>query len=269
MERSGRSGDLGRQRRRWELAPPVRGVLLDFNGSLSDDESLLCELFGQIFSERLGIVLDAEEYYSSLAGSSDVDIVRRVLASCGKDEDDQLAAEILDEKVLWYCREISERPRIHPDAAAFVRRVAEVVPVGVVTGAAHAEVDYALEVAGLAGVIRIVVAGEDVERGKPDPQGYELGLHGLAGAPHGLALLDAASVVVFEDSVAGLRAAKAAGMQRIGVMGTTDPILLEAESAGVVDGLTVEVAEALLTSLATGDSATSDSATSERVTDGP
>ncbi len=273
-ERSGRSSGLVRSGWILGLASPVRGVLLDFNGSLSDDESLLCDLFGQIFSESLGIVLDAEEYFSSLAGSSDVDIVRHVLRSCGRGEDEQLVAEILDEKVRRYCREISERPRIHPDAVAFVRRVAELLPVGVVTGAVHAEVDHALEVAGLTDAIRVVVAGEDVERGKPDPQGYELGLyelaraayalarapHELARAPHELALLDAASVVVFEDSVAGLRAAKAAGMQCIGVTGTTDPTLLEAEAAGVVDGLTVEVAEALLTSLVTGDSATGDSA---------
>jgi len=54
-----------------------------------------------------------------------------------------------------------------------------------------------------------IVTGEDVSRSKPDPEGFSLLAKTLGVAPE--------CCVVFEDSVAGLTAAKAAGMQTIAV----------------------------------------------------
>jgi sugar-phosphatase len=51
---------------------------------------------------------------------------------------------------------------------------------------------------------QVLVAAEDVLRGKPEPDPYLLGAHRLARAPE--------DCVVFEDSVPGIRAARAAGV---------------------------------------------------------
>jgi glycerol 3-phosphatase-1 len=64
-----------------------------------------------------------------------------------------------------------------------------------------------------------LIAAEDVENGKPDPQGYLLGYRrlGLAEEEHGSG---ARSAVVFEDAPAGVRAGKAAGFKVVALATT-------------------------------------------------
>ncbi len=58
----------------------------------------------------------------------------------------------------------------------------------------------------------VLVTAEDVERGKPDPQGYLLAACRLG--------VEAGSCLVVEDSPAGVRAAKAAGMTCLALLTT-------------------------------------------------
>jgi len=57
-----------------------------------------------------------------------------------------------------------------------------------------------------------LISGDDVERGKPDPEGYLSAAAALGVAPN--------QCVVVEDAPAGLEAARAAGMRTIGITGT-------------------------------------------------
>jgi sugar-phosphatase len=59
---------------------------------------------------------------------------------------------------------------------------------------------------------QILITGDDVERGKPDPEGYLAAAAILGVAP--------SACVVVEDAPAGLAAARAAGMRSIGIAGT-------------------------------------------------
>ena len=80
----------------------------------------------------------------------------------------------------------------------------------------------------------MLVCLEDVQRGKPDPQGYLMARDALAdhvGRP-----LPADQVLVFEDSEQGLRAALAAGMPCIVIAGTAPAERLTG-AAGIVRGL--------------------------------
>ncbi|BEV72314.1 MULTISPECIES: HAD family hydrolase [unclassified Paludibacterium] len=58
----------------------------------------------------------------------------------------------------------------------------------------------------------VMICGEEVERGKPDPEGYLKAAQRLKVAP--------ADCVVFEDAPAGLQAGLAAGMQVVALAGT-------------------------------------------------
>ena len=53
----------------------MRALLLDFNGTISDDEPLLCRIFIELFAEE-GKPLTEEEYYERLAGLADREIVQ-------------------------------------------------------------------------------------------------------------------------------------------------------------------------------------------------
>jgi beta-phosphoglucomutase-like phosphatase (HAD superfamily) len=50
-------------------------VIFYFNGTLSHDEPILCEIFCELFAEQ-GRLLSAQEYFDEFAGLSDPEIVR-------------------------------------------------------------------------------------------------------------------------------------------------------------------------------------------------
>jgi beta-phosphoglucomutase-like phosphatase (HAD superfamily) len=52
---------------------PARAVIFDFNGTLSHDEPILCEIFSELFAEH-GRPLSVQEYFDELAGLSDPEI---------------------------------------------------------------------------------------------------------------------------------------------------------------------------------------------------
>jgi len=98
-------------------------------------------------------------------------------------------------------------------------------------------ITHSLEITGL---FDTTVADRDVLRGKPDPEGFLLAAERLGVAP--------SSCVVIEDAIAGVRAAKNAGMKCIAVTNTHPAERLK-EADRVVDSLeivTVNTIESVL-----------------------
>lgn len=190
---------------------PARAVVFDFNGTLSDDEPILCEIFQELFAEQ-GRPLSRQEYFDELAGLSDPEIVRTWLGG-----DHPATAWVLAERVSRYRARVGGGTSIAEAGREAVRYAAARVPVALVSGAARAEIEPVLEAAGLASCFTAIVPAEDVERGKPDPEGYERALELL---DSGLA---AADVVALEDTEAGVAAAKEAGMRCLALVGTLTP----------------------------------------------
>lgn len=90
----------------------------------------------------------------------------------------------------------------------------------------RANLELTVAECGLDGRFRAIVAGEDVTRGKPDPQVFL-----LAASRAGV---DPSRSIVFEDAPVGVRAAKAAGMQAVGVTSSHDAQALWDAGADVV-----------------------------------
>ena len=183
----------------------MRALLVDFNGTLSEDEPILCRIFQELFAEA-GKPLTEHEYYGQLAGFSDREIVRMWL---GRDDE-----AILERKVARY-RQLADGSTVSEDAREAVHVAAESVEVAVVSGSSRTEIEPVLEAAGIRQSITLVVSEEDVARSKPDPEGYLIALHLL-----GVGSADATAV---EDSPAGVAAAKAAGLRCIGVTTSFGP----------------------------------------------
>ncbi len=194
----------------------ARAVIFDFNGTLSHDEPILLAIFQELFAEY-GRPLSAEEYFDELAGRSDPEIVRTWLGA-----DHPAVDEVIERRVDRYRELAADGSTVPEEVREAVRFAAERVPVAVVSGAARAEIEPVLEAAGLAGHVRVVVAAEDVPRGKPAPDGYLRALELLDGE------LVASDVLVLEDAEAGIAAAKTAGMRCIAVLGTLSPERLAA-----------------------------------------
>jgi len=181
----------------------TRAVIFDFNGTISDDEPVLDRLFCAMASD-LGAPMTSEDYYRDLAGLSDVEIVKRIVARSGASAD---VDALLREKIARYKAIVAEAPTIGDDVAAFVRAVAGRVPVAIASGAVREEVEHVLRIAGLLELFAAIVTVDDVEHGKPDPEGYLLALERLGEG------IGPADVLVFEDADAGVQSAKAAGMR--------------------------------------------------------
>jgi beta-phosphoglucomutase len=192
------------------IKPPA--VVFDFNGTISDDEPLLAELFVQVFGE-IGIEVTEERYFGEFAGYSDAEIVERILSEAGR-RDPAIARGLLDRRAELYLARAGAGETVHPAVAACVREIAGRVPVAVASGAVRVEVEAVLRGAALWPLLAAVVTADDVVHGKPDPEGYLIALDRL-----GVSGSDALS---FEDTHLGVMAAVAAGMRCVGV-GTTVP----------------------------------------------
>ena len=107
------------------------------------------------------------------------------------------------------------------------------------SGAYRREIEPVVARAGLADAVRVLVAADDVTRGKPDPEGYLRALEALGDD------LEPADVVAFEDTEAGIASARAAGLRCLAVRGT-----LAGRAArggrGIVDAIDVELVRSLV-----------------------
>ena len=212
---------------------PVRAVIFDFNGTLSHDEPILCEIFCELFAEH-GRPLSAQEYFDELAGLSDPEIVRAWLG-----RDHPSVDEVIERRIARYRELVADGSSVPDPVREAVRYAAERVPVAIVSGAAREEIEPVIGAAGLAASIRTIVGAEDVADGKPDPAGYLRALELLDGG------LEASEVVVFEDTEAGIASAKAAGLRCIAVLGTLAPERL-ASADEIVPAIDVELMQRLL-----------------------
>jgi beta-phosphoglucomutase len=208
---------------------PVRALLFDFNGTLSDDERVQCEIFRELFAEHRP--LSEAEYFDELAGLSDPEIVAQWLGA-----DHPAAAQLLEGRTRLFLERVGDGSTVAPDVREAVLRAVGRARLAVVSGAARSEVETVLRAAGIA-VFDVIVSAEDVTRGKPDPEGYlrALDLLGLRGA----------RAAAIEDTPPGVTAAKAAGLYCVAVLGTVHRERLR-EADEIVPRLDDELVDRLL-----------------------
>lgn len=189
--------------------PGCRAVIFDFNGTLSDDEPILYRVYAEIFAEQ-GRPLSHRQYVDQLAGLSDEEIMRGWLGD--RDDIDRLVTERVDR----YCA-VCDGATITPQMRGAVRYAAERVPLAIVSGASAVEIDAVVKAAELDDAFSVIVTSDAVSNGKPNPDGYRVALDALGLHVTGL---HPGEVTAFEDTEAGVVAAKAASLRCIGVLGT-------------------------------------------------
>ncbi|MDX2205284.1 MAG: HAD-IA family hydrolase [Hyphomicrobiaceae bacterium] len=171
-------------------------LLFDMDGTLIDATKLIDRIW-IAWSKRHGI--DPLQVLSGSRGQRIVDTVRAHAPAS------DVAAE-----VDWLSRQAHDEP-IGPDAMPGAAAFLAGIPGdrwAVVTSAMRPLAEHWLATAGLP-CPSVLVTGDDVADGKPDPGGYLLALTRLACPP--------ARAVVFEDAPAGIEAACRAGIRVIGI----------------------------------------------------
>jgi HAD superfamily hydrolase (TIGR01509 family) len=200
----------------------LRAILFDFNGVLIDDEPIHCELLRRVLDEE-GIAIDEDEYYRDYVGFDDGAALRFAFEREGRPLDEMTLRRLCARKAAYYQEALRERPYpFFPGAIDLVRDAAAAgLPLGIVSGALRSEIEPALRQEALGEAFKVVVAAEDVDRSKPDPEGYLIGLAELnARPPLPERLLHPHEVLAIEDTAAGLEAARRAGLTTLGVAHT-------------------------------------------------
>jgi len=176
--------------------------LFDMDGTLIDTEVLWVEATALFFKDY-GLDVPPERTRSIVYGRAWPDVHATIVAEHPPVA--HLALQEMDAAMRPHFERMrNERDvRIEP-SIALLRRLAEHRPVTIVSGSHRADVAHGIEMMGLGELIPFFLGAEDYSPGKPHPACYLNAAERLAVAPE--------ACVVFEDSAAGVSAAKAAGM---------------------------------------------------------
>jgi HAD superfamily hydrolase (TIGR01509 family) len=188
-------------------------TLFDYNGVLANDETVHLAAFQDALAP-LGVTLSEAEYWEKYLGFDDTGAFDAILRDAGRPADAAFIAALVEAKRPLYRARAEALLPLFPGATELIRRRAAAGPVGIVSGALRDEIELGLTALGVRELIVSVVAAEDARASKPDPHGYLLGIEALAKL---VDARDAARALVIEDSLAGIEAAKSAGLPCIAV----------------------------------------------------
>lgn len=128
--------------------------------------------------------------------------------------------------VLFY--ELMKSVRTFPGIESLIHRIqAAGLKLGIATSSQKRHLSYILDRFGWEPVFDVKVCAADITKSKPDPEIFLMAAQRLGVEP--------AACAVVEDSINGLRAAKAAGMYAIGIT-TTFPRQALSDADQIVDG---------------------------------
>lgn len=216
----------------------LEAIIFDFNGVIVDDEAILFDLYNRALAEE-GIALDRAEYLARYLGMANRDMFAQILGDRGRERRGGVVARLVARTSELYVAAVGDHPPFVPGAQDLVRKAAARYPLAIASGAPRGEIEWVLEKGGICEAFAAIVAMEDVSAGKPDPEiflatlaalnevrppGTHSAFGGRASAmPLGARPIRPAGCLVFEDSLKGIEAARAAGMRSVGVATSYDP----------------------------------------------
>jgi HAD superfamily hydrolase (TIGR01509 family) len=219
--------------------------LFDYNGVLADDESVHLDAFRDALAP-LGISISERQYLERYLGFDDRGAFRAILSDAGREPSEAEIAQLIADKKPLYLARAQTQLATFPGAGELVRRRASAGPVGVVSGALRDEIRLGLERLGLTGLVTPIVSAEDTLACKPDPEGYVIGIAKLS-QQFGESI--ARKALVIEDSLAGVQAAKAAGLACAAVTHSYSGSELSSSGADLVVEALEELTEELISAL--------------------
>ena len=190
-------------------------MIFDFDGVVVDSEPIHLAGFQHVLAD-IGIELSREDYYRTYLGYDDYDCLRIAARDVGIELGERRIAELTAAKTRLVQRAFAESVQPMPGAVTLIRAAhAAGVPLAICSGALGGEVRLASRTIGVLDCFAAIVAAEDVERGKPDPEGYLQARRQLSRRVG--RELPAGRCIVVEDAPAGIDAAKAAEMKVLAV----------------------------------------------------
>jgi sugar-phosphatase len=191
----------------------TEAFVFDLDGTLLDSEILWVEAYVTLLRSE-GVQLSHDEALSIVYGKALRDVYAETLRRFA-----QLtwSGDEMAQRFRAVFRQLAPQRdlRIH-SSIELLQALARNFPVCLVSGASRLDVDEGIRAAGIASALRFSLSSEDYTPGKPNPAGFLLAARKLEIPP--------ARCLVFEDSAAGVRAAKAAGMKCVALARPARPV---------------------------------------------
>jgi beta-phosphoglucomutase len=196
-------------------------LIFDMDGVLVDSEPLHKRAKEMAFHE-IGIHLPASTY-DSYKGRPDATMIHEVLAENGRSVEE--IAELLHRKHQFF-EQIEHELQPIPGATDFVLWAAGPYRLALATSATPRNRAAALRMLRIETCFESLVDTARFERPKPDPQIFQVAMRDLG--------LNPADCWIIEDSLAGVRAAKAAGSFAVAITNTFEASSLRQAGADMV-----------------------------------
>ena len=207
----------------------LKAVFLNFSGVIIDDEEINQALIADIMLGE-NLRADDDEYARYCRGKSDRAGLRDLLANRGRILSSAYLDRLIETKTKAYRQQIEQLDELplSPHLAEFLAQLKEQnISIGLVTGAARSEIEYILQKAELANYFDLIVAGDDLEPSKPEPEPYLLAMEKLN--------LQPSECLAIEDNPVGIEAAKKAKIQVVGISNIYPLHMLQRKANWTVD----------------------------------
>lgn len=182
----------------------IEAVIFDMDGTLVDSEPFTAVSVEELLAGE-GIAdpaLDTTSFFGRTWQAIADELIARHPQLAGR-----CSPELLDARFLQ-CWQETPPPPI-PGALAALAAAKACGPTALATSSHRAAVDALMAQRDLGGLLDVIVSADDFTRSKPHPECFLLAAQRLGVAPQ--------ACLVFEDSVAGLQAARSAGMQAVAI----------------------------------------------------
>ena len=214
----------------------LKAVIFDFDGVITDSEILHLRAFNQSLAQY-GIEITKNDYYTMYLGFNDTDCYKLLIEKGLLKMDEQQINTLMIQKKKIFEQLAKAEGKMIEGVRDFLKMLEQNnISMAICSGSLLTEVEMVLEDARLRHLFEVVVSGEQVKKGKPDPEGFLLSLQRLNENRENP--ITANQCVVIEDSHWGLEAAKAAGMHTIAVTNSYD-----AEQLGMADKIVDQLNE--------------------------
>ncbi len=187
------------------MTPPPTLVIFDCDGVLVDSEPIAARVLAECVGE-LGLALTAEDCIARFTGISMASVMAALALDLGRPLPADFAARVRARDFAAFADQLKAIDGVEALLAAVA------APVCVASSGAPAKFRFSLGLTGLLARFEPhLFSAEMVARGKPAPDLFLFAAQAM-GVP-------AAACVVVEDAVAGITAARAAGMRALGFTG--------------------------------------------------
>ena len=186
----------------------IKGFLFDLDGVIVDTAVFHFQAWRRL-AQKLGGDF-TEEQNEQLKGVSRVDSLKKIIEWTGATVSDEEFQTLMVEKNEWYLELVQGLgPQDALPGALNFLQTAYDQGIKIALGSASKNAPMILEKLGITPLFTAIIDGNNVVNGKPHPEVFLKGAEALGLKP--------SECVVFEDSIAGVQAAKTGGMSSVGI----------------------------------------------------